>query len=96
MVVAVMAASLIMNCWQNQSQKLIQTPATTATTVIDDCLLYKKYRKRWISVLFSIRRLKLTILEFQPILSEIVCSTKHFRTAVELMTAKFGTEIPCQ
>jgi hypothetical protein len=30
MVMAAMAASLIMN-WQNQSQKLIETPATTAT-----------------------------------------------------------------
>jgi hypothetical protein len=37
-MVAVMAASLIMNWWQNDSQKLIQTPATTAT---DDSSIYK-------------------------------------------------------
>jgi hypothetical protein len=77
----------------NHSQKLIQTPATTA---IDDSSIYKKCLKHWILALFSIRRLKLTILELELILSEIARSTEHFRTAVELMTVELGTEIPCQ
>jgi hypothetical protein len=42
-------------------------------------LLYKKCQKHWISVLFSIRPSRLTILEFQLILLENSSSTEHFR-----------------
>jgi hypothetical protein len=44
-MVAAMAASLIMNWWQNHSQKLIQTPATTATTAIDNPFIVLKAPK---------------------------------------------------